>query len=374
MFSASTKLFLNIAAGSLRPGHPSYLVLFVTSRCNCRCPMCFNWQNVTSRHEARSELQIDEIEKIAQSMAPLPQLLLSGGEPFMRDDIPEIVHAFYKYSHTRQISIPTNGTLTSRIEKNVTAMLESCPEAYFNLNLSLDGIGKQHDVSRGLDGCFDRLTDTYRRLEKVRDNNSRLSVNFLTVIKKTNTGEITEILRYVKDNFKPNYHAVGLIRGDVCLTDEKDFCVEDAERLIEGIHGNKETFGNLPVFQRIAPAVGSLTNKLLKDMRVRKERRFNCLAGRKMVVITQDGLLMPCEPLWLEPDTRHGKRVADFVMGDLKDYGFDVEKALKSPEAKRVLKFISDRKCFCQYDCAVMNSIIYCPLMGHKLLAEIFRQ
>ena len=54
------------------------LTLFVTSRCNARCRMCFNWKNLKDSAK-REELSIEEIEKIAEGFAGLHSLIVSGG-------------------------------------------------------------------------------------------------------------------------------------------------------------------------------------------------------------------------------------------------------------------------------------------------------
>ena len=48
-------------------GQPSYLIYFVTAVCNARCKHCFYWEEIASA-KARSELKLEEIEKIAKSM------------------------------------------------------------------------------------------------------------------------------------------------------------------------------------------------------------------------------------------------------------------------------------------------------------------
>lgn len=367
----SLTLALRMISGLIRPYHPGFLVFFVTSRCNCRCSFCFNRENV--RGGRGKELSLKEIDKIACSMQPLPQLLLSGGEPFLREDLAEIVALFYLRSGTRQISIPTNGTLTRQTRAAVRSMLEKCPKAYLNINLSLDGIGEDHDLSRGLKGCFERLCQTYSSLEEIRKANQRLSINFLTTIKLDNAAKVPHIIEYVKKHFNANYHSLVLVRGNID-TAERNFDLERMEEMLDTFYAARERFSNLPIFSRIGPAMASAVQKILSQSRRQEKRCFHCLAGRKMVVLTPEGKVMPCEPLWLEPEAR-GKRDAQaFVMGNLEAYDFDLPKALDSPEAKKIKRFIAAGKCWCVYGCAVLNSMIYSPRMYMRLLKEILRR
>lgn len=368
----SFDLVRKIVGGLAKPWHPGYAVFFVTSRCNCGCSMCFNKENVRGGSK-NAELPISAVQKIAQSMMPLPQLLLSGGEPFLRRDLDDIVRVFYEYAGTRQISIPTNATLPDNISLAVQRMLEKCPNVYLNINISLDGLGSDHDRSRAFSGCFERIHETYRQLANLRRKHPRLTINFLTVIKRDNAAKIREIVDYVRCNFNANYHMFGTVRGNVDAV-EKSFDIDQADRYVESLYREQENFSKLPVFSRFAPAVARVVRSILAEASKSNKRNFFCLAGRKMVVITPEGKLMPCEPLWLETEARTGRKDPDqFMLADLCESDYSVRAALASPRACKIKSFIATGKCSCAYGCAVLNSVVYCPLMYPQILRELLR-
>ena len=76
----------------IRKKNPVQFTLFVTSRCNLRCKMCFYWEPI--ENSSRGEISLDEIKKISQSMPNFTWLLIGGREPFNRKDLPEIVKIF----------------------------------------------------------------------------------------------------------------------------------------------------------------------------------------------------------------------------------------------------------------------------------------
>lgn len=90
------------------------------------------------------------------------------------------------------------------------------------------------------------------------------------------------------------------------------------------------------------------------------EREFVCLAGSKMVVISHDGRVYPCEPLWLDDEQ---KRVfpQDAAMGDLRETDFDIRPILDSPRAKSIRADIAKKPCACMYSCAIYNGLVYAP-------------
>ncbi|GKT10737.1 radical SAM protein [Desulforhabdus sp. TSK] len=366
----SYTLPLGVLEGILRRDRPSYLVFFVTSRCNCHCSMCFNRENVECNHPP-AELSLAEVETVARSLKPLPQLLLSGGEPFLRRDVASLVTAFYRFSATRQVSIPTNGTLPGPIFRAVQDILDQCPDAYLNINLSLDGVADYHDASRGFPGCFERVCETYQLLDGLRQKNKRLTLNFLTVVKKQNAAHMSSFIRYVREHFRPNYHSIGFVRGNID-EDEKDFDRDALRAELDALYPEPYAVRDLPVFSRIGLAIAAVFKETLRACeRNNTRRRFHCLAGRKMVVLTSDGKLMPCEPLWLEPEVRKGRAEEDFMLGDLREFHFDAGLALRSPQALRVKEFIQRRECWCAYGCAVYNSILYSPCNYPRILRKI---
>lgn len=115
--------------------------IILTYRCNAKCNMCEAWKNPTKPSE---EIRIDVIEK-------LPEMFftnITGGEPFMRQDLPEIVEILR--GKTKRIVISTNGYFTDRI----ISLCEKYPD--IGIRISLEGLPKTNDTIRGIPDGFDR--------------------------------------------------------------------------------------------------------------------------------------------------------------------------------------------------------------------------
>ncbi len=85
--SIRSKTLANFGKGFLNKSLPSYLILFVNNICQLRCDMCFYWDSMQVK---TTQLTLEEIEKLAKSLPNLLQLTLTGGEPSLRKDLPEI--------------------------------------------------------------------------------------------------------------------------------------------------------------------------------------------------------------------------------------------------------------------------------------------
>ncbi len=123
--------------------------VIVTYRCNAKCTMC-NRYKVPSKPE--EEITIDTIRK-------LPQMYftnITGGEPFIRDDLKDIVRELYKKSD--RIVISTNGFFTERI-------VDLCKEfPQVGIRISIEGLEQTNNEIRGLEDGFNRGYTTLRTL------------------------------------------------------------------------------------------------------------------------------------------------------------------------------------------------------------------
>ncbi len=123
--------------------------VIVTYRCNAKCTMC-NRYKVPSDPE--KEISIETIRK-------LPEMYftnITGGEPFIREDLKEIVRELYKKSD--RIVISTNGFFTDRI-------VELCKEfPQVGIRISIEGLEKTNNEIRGLDDGFNRGYTTLKKL------------------------------------------------------------------------------------------------------------------------------------------------------------------------------------------------------------------
>lgn len=127
--------------------------VIVTYRCNARCTMC-NRYKAPSRPD--EEISLEIIKK-------LPKMYftnITGGEPFIREDLPDIVRELYKKSD--RIVISTNGYFTDRI----IALAEEFPEV--GIRVSIEGLEQTNNEIRGLPDGFNRGYSTLKKLVEMK--------------------------------------------------------------------------------------------------------------------------------------------------------------------------------------------------------------
>jgi len=130
---------------------------------------------------------------------------ISGGEPFLRQDLPELVGSLYDICQPAIINIPTNGLLCRQIPEKVARIVSSCTKADIIINLSVDDLGSRHDQIRGVEGNFDNVMETFHALKQLHFRN--LTIGIHTVISKFNVDRISQIHDYVTSLSPDSYVA-----------------------------------------------------------------------------------------------------------------------------------------------------------------------
>ena len=126
--------------------------VIVTYRCNARCTMCNRYKCPSKPEE---EISIETIKK-------LPKMYftnITGGEPFIREDLPEIVEELYKKSD--RIVISTNGFFTDRI----IALAKRFPN--IGIRISIEGLEQTNNEIRGLKDGYNRGYTTLKKLREM---------------------------------------------------------------------------------------------------------------------------------------------------------------------------------------------------------------
>src|SRR5260370_38230109 len=141
------KRYAKLAIG--QPFSPVLLNILVTSVCDMRCTDCFFTEELDDRPRKKLQMKTTEIEKISETLGGnLGVLILAGGEPFTRKDLPEIAQAFYKNNQLESIYIMSNGQIQKRIFPDVTRVLEERPNLHGAVSRVVDGLKRQHEKIR----------------------------------------------------------------------------------------------------------------------------------------------------------------------------------------------------------------------------------
>jgi MoaA/NifB/PqqE/SkfB family radical SAM enzyme len=345
---------------------PNYMVMFVTARCNARCPVCFYWKEIENA-DPKLELRLEEYIKISHNLNHLHYLSIGGGEPFIRRDLPHIVEAFYKNSHTRIVTVATNGSFPDRVRAYVEYFTKNCPNLQIRIQVSIDNLYEKHDQYRGLKGLFAKVMDTCKVIEDMKMSGANLMFSIGTVITPENRDDLDNLRRFLNKNTA--YDDLSLIypRGNA-----RDAALKDIS--LNEYHKSKETFESIHTasgsFARIYQAIDREARKGIESFLKEGSKGYPwiCVAGEKMITLTEKGLLTPCEMLYqIKPDI-------DSSLGNVRDYNYNILEMLTTEKAKKLRQYIEDTHCCCSYECAALCNVVFYKKQWPKLLKEFLKK
>ena len=319
---------------------PVYLTFFVTARCNARCPHCFYWREADAADTSK-ELTPDEVERIAATIPRLPLLLLSGGEPTLRDDLAGLVEPFVRSCSTEVINLPTNGLLPDRVERSVSEVLDTCRPARLRVNLSLDGPEEVHDAIRGT-GAYSKLLHTRWRLDELARREPRLDVAVNLTLSRLNVHVVEDTLQLLsRPPWNSPTFSVTLARPRPRDPEVLGLSPEEVERaftLVREQGRYPRGFGHRP----------DLLSRAVTWAYSEHKRVAPCRAGLLEAVLTERGVVYPCEML-------------DRPLGDLREEGYDFGRVWMSEKAIEVREEIARGECWCTHETDLSNACRFWP-------------
>jgi MoaA/NifB/PqqE/SkfB family radical SAM enzyme len=332
------KRYAKLALG--QPFSPGVLNILVTSVCDMRCTHCFFTEELDDAPRKKLQMTTREIEMISETLGGnLGVLILAGGEPFTRKDLPEIARAFYKNNKLESVYITSNGQIQKRIFPDVRRMLQECPRLNVTVALGIDGLKEQHDTIRQKPGSWDIVIDTARQLQEMKREYPRLDVQTCTCFMNSNQAAIFEWYDFLKNELKPDKVNFNYIRPPAA--DSKELQIDGARyaRLAATIAEDSRSgaiknhyAGDIGFFKA---ALDVYMHGLIAKTQETHEAQLTCYAGTAGGVIYDEGTVSSCENL--EP------------VGNLRDYGWNFQKLWFSP-AMQARREKAAAGCFCTHE------------------------
>lgn len=323
----------SVATRSLVPGKPHHAQWLVTRKCNYRCRGCNVWKEQDER-----ELSADDIKKGLDILKNLgiAEIVISGGDPLLRNDIDEIVNYASKLFIT---TVYDNGSMAAK--------KMDCLRNVDFVAISIDSLNEEkNDYIKSVPGSWRRAMETVEKL-----HNEGINVSVTPTISQKNMYEIIDITKYFTEKGiliwyglysydlsadENQLFRIGQVNDEFVITD-KEAMVKLCNSLIEMKKKNKKIL---------------MTNKLLKAIRRyygQGERTWKCQALSNFLVIDHLGRIAGC----------HNHNFAGSI--------FDLPKIWKSQDFKD-LRAAYHECTQCNYLCYIFYSLQGSP-SGHLSIA-----
>lgn len=236
----------------------------VTTRCNLTCRHCYHPGHEALPNEFTTERALGLLEELAEQ--GILMLTITGGEPFTRPDIWEILEAARRLEFAFRVM--TNGTLLDRDTCDRLAALE--PLA---VDLSLYGQRRAHESVTGLTGSFQTTCRTGRLLTQ-----KGIRVNIKMPLMRHNLGEYRAV-REVANSW-----------GAEVITDASIFCRLDGDRAPLDAQASPEQIIEF-MLRRVQESGPYRPGSNVGGVAAGKPM---CSAGRSTFFVSADGKVYPC--------------------------------------------------------------------------------
>ena len=329
----------NIIESNFRRSSFPYKLTFVaTYRCQSRCVYCKIWEK-----EPEGELTLEEIQKFFKKSNKFSWVDLTGGEVTLRNDFTQVAEAIVtNCKDLYHLHTPTNGLAPALIERKVGEIPKLKPNRYV-ITVSLDGLKELNDKIRGINGDFDKVIDTVKRLRRIDDKRLQVVIGF--TLSAGNRGTFQEMIEQVRaeipemttDDFHMNVvHVSGHYYDNV-----------ESGALTKDLREDLRQYRNM----RNHKYTSSIA--FLEDQYLRLADQFletgvtpvTCQALAGSVFIDSFGYIYPCS-------------IYSKKMANIKDIDYDLEGYWNSARSARRVKRSSAGVSQCWTPCEAYQSIL----------------
>lgn len=318
---------------------PYKLTFAVTYKCNSRCKICQIW-----RKKPENELTFAEIEKFFKINNFFNWIDLTGGEPFLRDDLVEVCSVVISNCpNLYLLHIPTNGLLTKKIVGETKKVIKLKPHRFI-ISIAMDGPPKLHDQLRGIRGNWQKAVETFKGLRKIKPE------GFKVCFGMTLSGKNYNLIEKTYQSLKKEISS--LKRSDLHfnIAHYSSFYYDNLEAdlgLTTGINQKLNEFlrkkeKKLSEVQFLESRYQKLIPKYLKT----HASPLPCQALSASVFIDPKGDVYPC--------TMWNKKI-----GSLADVGFDLKEIWRQARVMNLRGKIRERQCpGCWTPCEAYQAIL----------------
>ena len=187
------------------PGKPQAISLEITHHCIAKCIMCNIWK--IPGHV--KDLPLAQWVRLLSSdvLSDLRELDITGGEPFLRKDLPELFGEICRLKkenlrNLKSIAVTTNGLLTERVLETTETIVKDLKADRMDLVVvcAMDGIGEIHDKVRNYHDAWKKVNETIQGLKELRKRYPNLIIGLKTTILPINVEALEDISLYANEN------------------------------------------------------------------------------------------------------------------------------------------------------------------------------
>ena len=325
---------------------PFNLEFAVTNNCNFRCQSCNQWKT-----QKTNELSLSEISRIFASYDGFKVVGITGGEPFLRDDLFDICEIIVcSQPKLKKLFITTNGSMPHRIKEQVYDVALAF-DVELRVLVSIDGPEKIHNNLRRVPTAYKNARTTLSLLCELQKQFSNLTIGITFGYNPFNFKQYDLVLDEME-----NLASIYNLENVVCFAWWGNLYEKSEEEW-----ANREY---VKAFKQHVPRIKRLISHRKSDLTFARtlfydlseyynelgNRAVPCLGGLIRYYLDAQGCVFPCV-------------VYDACMGDLREFDYDFKKIFNSAHTRTVREDIKNKRCEnCYLTCELIPSMMAQPL------------
>lgn len=301
-------------------------IIAVTYRCNSRCCMCYTWKYPSDKEQ---EIRPSDLSTLPRMV----RLNVTGGEPFLKEDLSDILHVVKKKA--KRVVISTNGFLT---KKTLMVMRQ---HQDVGIRISVDGLEGTHESVRGVKGCYSKAIETLRGLRDLGVKDLGIAVT----VSDQNAQDLVALYRFAKEN---HVELATAILHNAYYFHKEDNVIDDKVRVEIGL---KDLIREFLKSRHPKDWFRAYFTQGIIDHMHGKQREMKCTMATDSFYVDPYGNVRPCN-------------VMDLPFGNLKERTF--QEIWNSPEAQNARKEVDE----CTRNCWMIGSVGH--LMRYRFWLPLF--
>lgn len=315
----------------------------VTYYCESRCKNCFIWTN--GQKALENQMTLEEIEELSKNEKGFRWIRFTGGEPFLRKDLYDIIRSFYENSDNLSIVNSTTNSYDPVYILSVAKKISKLGIKNLIIGVSIDGYRELHNYVRGVDS-FDNAVRLFKGLRQIGNVTPIFSYTVSIYnqgnFEKTFAGLREEIDDLSINDFNFNlYENSSIYYKNHKNNISKQNTVSLANEFME-LDRKLNYDGEENVVQGVIREYANLVPAFLSS----GQSPIDCDATRSTLYMDPYGNVYPCIT-W------------DKKLGNVRENGYSISNVLRKSTINEVRETIKDRKCpGCWTPCEAHPSII----------------
>ena len=269
---------------------PTVLHVNATLRCNTKCTMCNIWEL-----KATDALSIEQLDKIFADPVyrRIEYIILAGGEPTLRNDLPEMVEIMHKHMpRLKKLMIASNVINRASVQKQYPRIARYCHTHKIRLTLgvSLDGVGEMHDKVRGVPGAFDMVMENVKFMQDLQKE-VPFGMSIDPTIFSMNVQEMQKLKDFAEElNLPITFQFAAMADGYYNNSDLEDVLSVDRQgrnRIVEFL---KQQIAQSSLFDALAYYYA----EVIEQSQGAKQRNLPCPFADQGMLLNPDGSVQYC--------------------------------------------------------------------------------